>query len=65
VEAALGSTLSQLERGWRGEAFGEAATLKVLANLSPWLLLLVLALGVPIGLTIANARKRSASITGS
>jgi len=64
VEAALGSTLSQLERGWRGEAFGEAAALKGLANLSPWLLVLVLTLGVPIGLTIANARKRSAASPG-
>src|SRR5574341_338812 len=41
VQTALGSTLPQLERSWRGAAFKEDALLKVLANLSPWLVLLL------------------------
>jgi hypothetical protein len=61
VQVALGSTLKQLELRWRREAFGNAATLRALANLSPWLVVLILVLIVPIWLTINGARKRSST----
>lgn len=57
VEVALGASLSQLERNWRREAFGENTILAVLAKLSPWLVLLLLTLAVPMGLILAGARK--------
>lgn len=59
VQTALGSTLTQLERQWRREAFREDALLKALRNLSPWLIILVLALIVPLGLTLAGTRRKS------
>jgi hypothetical protein len=58
VQTALGSTLSQLERGWRGEAFREEALLKVLSKLSPWLVLL-LALFVSMGFVLFGSRRKS------
>ncbi len=58
VEVALGASLSQLERNWRGEAFGENPILSVLIKLSPWLVLLLITLTVPMGLMLASARKR-------
>lgn len=61
VQVALGSTLKQLELRWRREAFGNAAALRALANLSPWLVVLILVLIVPIWLTINGARKRSST----
>ena len=61
VEAALGSTLTQLEWRWQREAFGDAAATKALINLSPWMIMLVLALLIPIVLMIAGARKRSST----
>jgi hypothetical protein len=62
VEVALGETLPQVERNWRNAAFGEAATLKALANLSPWLALLALAF-LPIILLIAGPKRRSSPPT--
>ena len=59
VQTALGSTLTQLERQWRREAFREDALLKAFRNLSPWLIILVLALIVPLGLTLAGTRRKS------
>jgi hypothetical protein len=59
VQVALGSTLTQLERRWRGEAFREDALLKALVNLSPWLVVLFLALVVPFGLALARAKRKS------
>ncbi len=59
VQTALGSTLTQLERQWRREAFREDVLLKALRNLSPWLIILVLALIVPLGLTLAGTRRKS------
>jgi len=60
VQTALGSTLTQLERRWRRGVFGEDAALKAFANLSPWLLLVLLLL-IPLGLTIVSVRKRSST----
>jgi hypothetical protein len=51
-----------VERNWRNAAFGEAATLKALANLSPWLALLALAF-LPIILLIAGPKRRSSPPT--
>ncbi len=58
VQVALGSTLNQLELRWRREAFGNPGALRAIVNLSPWLGLLVLALIVPLWLTICGARKQ-------
>ncbi|HEC61921.1 MAG TPA: hypothetical protein ENI27_06660 [bacterium] len=57
IQVALGSTLTQLEHQWRSEYFGENAFLTALYNLLPWLVLLVAALGVPLGLTIRGLRR--------
>lgn len=59
VQVALGSTLTQLEWHWRGEALRENAALKALANLTPWLVVLVLALAVPLSLVVASLRRKS------
>ena len=59
VQTALGSTLTQLERQWRREAFREDALLKAFINFSPWIIILVLALIVPLGLTLAGTRKKN------
>ena len=65
VQTALGSTLPQLERRWRGEAFREDALLKALGNLSPWLIVL-LALVLPLGLALAGSKRKSnPQVTGS
>ena len=61
VQAALESSLTQLEWRWQREAFGNAAAVKAWLNLSPWLIMLLLALLIPIVLTIAGARKRSST----
>ena len=58
VQTALGSTLPQLERSWRGEAFREDALLKVLAKLAPWLVLL-LALFVSLGFVLIGSKRKS------
>ena len=60
VQVALGSTLTQLEWHWRGEALRENAALKALANLTPWLVVLVLALIVPLSLAVASIRRKPA-----
>lgn len=57
IQVALGSTLTQLESQWRSESFGENATLTALYNLLPWLVLLIAALGIPLGLTIRGLRR--------
>lgn len=58
VQTALGSSLSQLEHSWRGEAFREDALLKVLANLAPWLVVL-LALFVSLGFVLLSSKRKS------
>ncbi len=59
VQTALGSTLPQLERRWRGEAFREDALLKALVNLSPWLVVFLLALVLPLSLALAGSKRKS------
>jgi hypothetical protein len=58
VQTALDSTLPQLERSWRGEAFREDALLQVLTNLAPWLVLL-LALVVPLSFVLLGSKRKS------
>ena len=58
TEMALGSSLTQLERGWRSAAFGENVTLTTLGDLLPWIVLLIVILAVPVGLTFRGMRKR-------
>ena len=57
IEMALGSSLKQLERGWRNAAFGENVSLTSLRNLLPWIVLIIVILAVPIMLTIKGSRK--------
>jgi hypothetical protein len=58
TEAALGSSLSQLEKQWKQEAFSENNTLDALVKLIPWLILLVSILIVPIILTLLGIRQK-------
>lgn len=58
VQTVLGSSLPQLERRWRGEAFREDALLNALADLSPWLVLL-LVLVIPLGVALAGSKRKS------
>ena len=65
VQTALGSTLTQLDRSWRGEAFREDALLKVLANLAPWLVVL-LALFISLGFVLLGSKRKSTpQVSGS
>jgi Peptidase MA superfamily len=59
AQVALGSSLTQLERQWRGETFGENVYLTALSNLLPWLVLLGLVLLVPTVLILTSMRRKS------
>jgi len=50
VELALGVSLVRLERDWRRATFGESILTSALGDLLPWLVLLVMALLMPLGL---------------
>lgn len=56
VQMAFGSSLSQLESEWREEAFDENALVTALSNLIPWLVLLMVILGIPMVLIIMGTR---------
>ncbi len=58
VEIALNASLNQLERQWRRDTFGENPWSTAAPNLAPWLVILGLALGVPITISIYNARRK-------
>ncbi len=58
TEAVLGSSLSQLEKQWKQEAFSENNTLDALVKLIPWLILLASVLVVPIILTLVGIRQK-------
>lgn len=58
VQMALGSSITQLERGWRSFAFGENASLATLGNLLPWIVLMIVILAVPVGMTIKGISQR-------
>jgi hypothetical protein len=57
VEAALGKSMAQLERQWRGDTFSENALSTALGNMLPWLILPVLILGIPLVLALLKGRK--------
>ena len=58
AQAALDKSLTQLEREWRRDALAENVALSALNNLLPWIVLLVAALAVQIGLLIYRLRAR-------
>jgi hypothetical protein len=60
VQTVTGQELSQLEKSWRRDVFGENLLLTAVITLSPWLVLLFTVLAVPIGLTLVGLRKRPA-----
>jgi Peptidase MA superfamily len=57
VEAALGKSMAQLERQWRGDTFSENALSTALGNMLPWLVLPALILGIPLVLALLRGRK--------
>lgn len=56
VQTALGSSLSQLEKEWRQETFQENIAFNAFSNLLPWLVLLMVILGVPLLLILKGLR---------
>jgi hypothetical protein len=58
VEAALGVTLTQLERDWRQETFGENAAGAALEKSLPWIMLLCISLIVPVILTVISMKQQ-------
>lgn len=61
IEAALGLPLSQLEREWRKDVFGENVYLSALNNFLPWLVFLLIIAIIPVGIVIAGRRRNSAN----
>lgn len=57
AEQALGSTLTQLEIQWRRETFNEDHHITVFKNLLPWVLLLLIMIGLPLMFSLVRARK--------
>jgi hypothetical protein len=57
VEAALGKSMAQLERQWRGDTFSENTLSTALGNMLPWLVLPALILGIPLALALLRGRK--------
>lgn len=55
-QTALGSSLSQLEKEWRQEIFQENIAYNAFGNLLPWLVLLIVILGVPVVLILKGFR---------
>jgi hypothetical protein len=54
VEVVLGTSLGQLERGWREERFNENAARNALGKFLPWTVLIIAAMLAPIILSITN-----------
>jgi len=59
AEQALGKSLTELERDWRKETFGENTLLAVLTELLPWLILLGVVLLAPLLMMFSGRRKTS------
>ncbi len=57
VEAALGKSMAQLERQWRGDTFSENALSTAVGNMLPWLVLPLLIVGIPLALALLRGRK--------
>ena len=57
AEQAFGSTLTQLETQWRRETFNEDPHITVIENLLPWILLLLIMIGLPLLFSLVRARK--------
>ncbi len=62
---ALGKTLDQLQRSWLGATFNHNAVLSALGVISPWLIILLLALFAPVFLTLNNLRVKEKQKTGT
>lgn len=58
TEAALGTTLSELEADWRQAMFNENAAFNALMELAPWMLMLIAVLAAPVGLMILGTSRR-------
>ncbi|HSO26786.1 MAG TPA: peptidase MA family metallohydrolase [Anaerolineales bacterium] len=58
TEAALGQPLNRLEREWRQQVFGENPTWLIIANLMPWIVILIAVLSAPVALFFYAWRKR-------
>ena len=61
IEAALGLPLSQLEREWRKDVFGENIYLTALNNMLPWLVFLLVIAIIPVSVVIAGRRRGAAN----
>jgi hypothetical protein len=61
AEQALGNTLSQLETKWRREIFNEDLYISAIENLLPWVLVLLLMIGLPLIFTLLRSRNNHAS----
>ena len=61
AEQALGSTLSQLETQWRREIFNEDPLISAIENLLPWVLVLLLIIGLPLIFTLLRSRNNHSS----
>jgi hypothetical protein len=58
ARAALGRSLSQLERGWRAELTNQNLALTAFNNLLPWLIILLFVLAAPLSLALFWSRGR-------
>jgi hypothetical protein len=59
VHTAFGSSLSQLEMEWRQEVFQENIAYNAFNNLLPWLVLLIVIIGIPGVLILKGMRGHS------
>ena len=57
AEQALGSTLTQLEIQWRREIFNQDPLISAIENLIPWVLVLLLIIGLPLIFSLLVSRK--------
>lgn len=57
AEQALGSTLSQLEIQWRREIFNQDPFISAVENLLPWVLVVLLIIGLPLFFSLLGSRK--------
>jgi hypothetical protein len=58
LEGALGISLVSLENRWRQETFAENAWRSALGDMLPWVAILVLVIGGPVGLMLGMARRK-------
>ena len=58
LQKALGTTIAQAEREWRGAVFSENHVEKSLASLAPWFVVLIAVLAGPIGFTLSLSRRK-------